>query len=161
MAANGRLTKDEVLAIFEWNKTTFKKRMAAGLADAQITKDLFTASEVMKWYVNNIADAPGEEAGAPETQDLKYHQTRLEKARSEKEMLKVQNMADDYLDFAEITNTIIELDSILAEVLDPMPAEITERILGKSENEIMIEIDKYIRARLTKRANNEDTRITS
>jgi hypothetical protein len=156
MAASGRLTKDEVLAVFEWNKTTFKKHMAAGLSEAQITKDLFTASEVMKWYVNNVVDAPGEEATAPETQDLKYHQTRLEKARSEKEMLKVQNMADEYFDFNEITETIIELDSILVEVLEPMPAEITERITGKSENEIMIEIDAYIRAKLTARSNNED-----
>lgn len=157
MAAGGRLTKDEVLAVFEWNKTTLKKHLSAGLAEAQITKDLFTASEVLKWYVNNVVDAPGAETATPETQDLKYHQTRLEKARSEKEMLKVRNMDDEYLDFSEITETITELDSILVEVLDPMPAEITECILGKSENEIMIAIDAYIRAKLTERANNEDT----
>jgi hypothetical protein len=131
--------------------------MAAGLADAQITKDLFTASEVMKWYVNNIVDAPGEEATAPETQDLKHHQTRVEKARSEKEMLKVDDLLGDYTEFSDMSDSLIELGDLFVDILEPMPSAIAELIIGSSETDIRIVIENYVRATLQKRSNNDDT----
>lgn len=145
MATKTELTEKEIQYATGANKADIKRWLGEGLLACRTSANKYDARKFYLWYRDNVY-RPSLGTGDDGVElDVTAHKARYEKARAQKYQIKLKRLLEGMVSIDAVELALYELQDLFEEIGNSIPKTLAKLIQEKTESEILMHTDTYIR----------------